>query len=101
MFSHTLVECPEYTKVPIRYFPKDIIKLCNLDDLVHDVYVYTKIVKGVYGLKQSAVFAYNNLSTIFTKSGYQSIISSLGMWKHAIRCTLFCLCVDNFGVKYY
>ena len=83
------MERPEYMKVYIRYFLKDIIKLYNLDDLVHNGYVYFKIVKGMYGLNQATVLGYNNLSTILPKAGYQPIISSLGMWKHTTYCTLF------------
>ena len=57
--------------------------------------------KGMYGLKQAAILAYQNLFKIVLKAGYFSIVISQGMWKHKSRPTLFCLCVDNFGVKYY
>ena len=101
MFLHTPMERPEYMKVPLKYFPPDIITKYALHKLVHRGYIYIKIIKGMYGLKQAAVLAYNNLSKLLEAAGYQPIINSLGMWKHASRKTLFCLCVDDFGVKYY
>ena len=56
IFLHTPMERPEYMKVPIRYFPADIIKKYNLDNLVHtNGYVYIKIIKLMYGLKQQPI----------------------------------------------
>ena len=41
--------------------PEDIRKTYNLADKVtQDGYVYGKISKGIYGLKQAALLAYNN-----------------------------------------
>ena len=55
----------------------------------------------MYGLKQAAILSYTQVSTPLKKSGYQPIICSLGMWKHHTKRTLFYLCVDDFGIKYY
>ena len=102
MFLHTPMHDPEYMKVKLQYFPDDIIQRYNLASLVHsDGHIYIKIKKGMYGLKQAAVLAYMNLSKILREAGYMPIVNSQGMWKHQTRRTLFCLCVDDFGVKYY
>ena len=55
----------------------------------------------MYGLKQAAVLAYDYLSDILTAAGYKPIPATLGLWKHVTRPTLFSLCVDDFGVKYF
>ena len=55
----------------------------------------------MYGLKQAAILAYTQVSTLKKKSGYQPIIGILGIWNHHTRQTLCCLCVDDFGLKYY
>ena len=47
------------------------------------------------------MLAYQNISTLLKAGDYQPIIGSLGICKHKTRKTLFCLCVDDFGVKYY
>ena len=54
----------------------------------------------MYGLKQAAVLAYQNLSKLLITAGYYPITNSQGMWKHVTKPTIFCLCVDDFGVKY-
>ena len=86
----------------IKYFPPDIITKYNLLSLLHsDGYIYIKIIKGLYGLKQEALNAYNYLSKLLTNGGYEPIPNTLGMWKHSTRPTIFNLCVDDFGIKYY
>ena len=52
----------------------------------------------MYGLKQASVLAHQNLTKLLTEGGYEHILGSLGMWKHITRKTIFCLCVDDFGV---
>ena len=57
-----LMQRPEYMKVPIRYFPNDIQDKYNLQSIVTtNGFIYIKIKKGMYGLKQAAALAYNNL----------------------------------------
>ena len=60
-----------------------------------------KIKKGMYGLKQAALLAYQTLSTILKNADYQPLPATLGLWRHKTLPTLFSLCVDDFGVKYY
>ena len=55
----------------------------------------------MYGLKQAALLAYEFLSTLLKDAGYTPLVGTLGLWKHKSRKTIFCLCVDDFGVKYY
>ena len=54
----------------------------------------------MYGLKQASVLAYQHLSKLLTDGGYTQILGSLGMCKHETCKTLFCIYVDDFGVKY-
>ena len=100
MFLHTPMDRPEYMKVTFKYFPEDIRLRYNLYNLVHsDGQIYIKIKKGMYGLKQAAILAYNNVSKLLLNVGYQSIIGTLSLWSHKIKKTLFFLCVDDFGIK--
>ena len=73
----------------------------NLNDIIKNEYIYIQIQKGMYGLKQAAILAYTQVSSLLKKSGYQPIFGSLGMWKYNTRKTLVCLCVDEFGIKYH
>ena len=56
--------------------------------------------KGMYGLKQAAILAYDNLQSNLKPFGYAPVIGTVGIWQHNTRSTTFCLCVDDFGVKY-
>ena len=55
----------------------------------------------MYGLKQAAILAYNQLVQHLHPYGYFPIPNSPGLWKHKSRKTCFSLCVDDFGIKYF
>ena len=54
----------------------------------------------MYSLKQATFLAFNHLVSNLEKSGYSPIPNTIGICKHTTRPTKFCLCVDDFGVKY-
>lgn len=93
----------EYMHIHWKHIPQDIRELYNLFDKLHgDGYIYVKIKKGMYGLKQVAILAFdNNLVKNLSKNGYSPMPNTIGMWEHITRKTKFCLCVDDFGVKSY
>lgn len=91
----------EYMKIPTKYLPQDIINRYSLTEKIHKGYVYCKIKKGMYGLKQAAILAFENLKKNLAPHGYEPIPHTDGMWQHKTKATKFCLCVDDFGVKYY
>ena len=87
-------------KVAYKYFPADIHHKYILQEKVHQGYIYMKIKGGMYGLKQAAILAYESVYNLLTTAGYTPILGSLGLWKHKTNSITFCLCVDDFGVKY-
>ena len=58
-----------------------------------DGWVYMQIEKGMQGLKQAGKIANDRLKKHLK-------ITTPTLWRHATRPTIFCLVVDNFGVKY-
>ena len=44
---------------------------------------------------------YKYLVTKLDKHGYYPVPATMGIFAHQTRKTKFCLCVDNFGVKYF
>ena len=100
-FLATPMAKPEFMKIPLRVIPSDIQQQYHLSELQHNNYVFIKIQKGMYGLKQAAILAYNKLVTHLAKYGYHPIPHTVGLWAHKTKPTKFCLCVDDFGVKYY
>ena len=73
----------------------------NLHSMDHGDYIYIKIKRGVYGLKEAAILAYNKLLLHLTPRGYYPIPVTAGLWRHKTRQTIFCLRVDGFGIKYF
>ena len=72
---------PEYMKIPFKYFPSDIIEQYKIQGKVHsDGFIYVKIIKGMYGLKQAAILAYDNLIKNLRKHHYRPIPNTVGMW---------------------
>ena len=55
----------------------------------------------MYGLKQAAILAYQELKRDLAKYDYTPIKGTVGLWKHKTCPITFCVCVDNFGVKYF
>ena len=55
----------------------------------------------MYGLKEAAVLAYNQLTDFLNKAGYHHVQGTSGLWTHHTKPTAFCLCVDDIGLKYY
>ena len=77
-------------------------KLYNLETKIHrDGFVYCKVKKGLYGLKQAAILAFKLLVKRLAEGGYEQIPFTNGLFRHKTRKTVFALCVDDFGVKYH
>ena len=73
-----------------------------IDSLIDSYgYVYVDIKKGMYGLKQAAVIAYKKLVKHIDGHGYYHIPFTTGLWSHRTLKTKFCLCVDDFGIKFF
>ena len=101
-FLATPIRDPEYMRVRLKYIPEDIRKKYHIMDIVtKDNWVFIKIQKGMPGLKQAAILAYQHLKNSLEPYGYTPIEGTVGLWKHDKRPTKFCLCVDDFGVKYW
>ena len=55
----------------------------------------------MYGLKQAAILAYDYLKSTLQPFGYYVVPGTVRPWAHEPRPIQCCLCVDNFGVKYF
>jgi hypothetical protein len=102
LFLATPMKDPEYMRIKYKYFSAAIRKKYNLDAIVNEHgYVYIKIKKGMYGLKQAALLAYRHLVTQLAPYGYHPCPYTTGLWMHDTRPTKSCLCVNDFGIKYF
>ena len=92
---------PEYMRINLKDLPDDIIQQYHLKQIADKHgFVYTRIDKGMYGLKQAGKIAYDNLVAHLKKFGYAPCRITKGLWKHKTNATTFVLVVDDFGIKY-
>ena len=52
-------------------------------------------------MKQAALLSYCHLVNQLAPYGYHPCPYTTGLWDHETRPTKFCLCVDDFSVKYF
>ena len=101
-FLQTIMKDPEYMRINGKCITDEIAKEYQTDNYMHqDGYIYCKIKRGTYGLKQAAILAYDLIKERLAPHGYKPDLISPNIWTHDTRRIVFCLCVDDFGVKYY
>ena len=68
-------------KFLLSNIPQKIIDEYNLLDKVDaQGYIYIKIVKGIYGLKQAEIIAHNELIKNLAPYGYAPVQHTPGLW---------------------
>jgi hypothetical protein len=93
----------QYMRVHRKYITQEIMEEYSLTDDHFDSkgYVYLEIRKGMYGLKEASILAYEQLKAHLAPHGYAPVRFTPGLWKHKTRRTTFTLAVDDFGIKYF
>ena len=92
----------EYMRVRIKHIREDILERYQWREKVTlEGYIYIHIKNGIYGLKQAALLAYNDLKRNLEPYGYYPVVGTVGLWCHKTKPIRFCACVDDFGVKYF
>ncbi|KAL7490192.1 hypothetical protein ACHAW6_015938 [Cyclotella cf. meneghiniana] len=83
-----------------RTSPNEFVTEYNLAAIVYKGWVHFEIWRGIYGLPQSGILANNLLEKCFNHHGYYQTPTTPGLWQHKWHPILFCLIVDDFGIKY-
>jgi hypothetical protein len=86
--------------IPNKYIPEDIEAQYKLKEKEHKGRVLARIDKGMYGLPQAGLLAYQQLCTHLAKHGYHLAGHTPCLFRHNTRPTVFSLIVDDFGVMY-
>jgi hypothetical protein len=100
MYLCSLLPDEEYVRFKYDMIPPNIIKHYKLDTFVNGDFVYAKIKKAWYGLKQSGKIAHDDLVQHLAKYGYLKAKRTDGLFLHKTRDLSFTLVVDDFGIKY-
>jgi hypothetical protein len=93
----------QYMRIHRKYVTQEVIDEYGLTDAHFDAkgYIYVEIRKGMYGLKEAAILAYDQLKAHLAPYGYYPVSHTPGLWRHTTRRTTFTLAVDDFGIKYF
>jgi hypothetical protein len=92
----------QYMRVQQSVIPQEVWNDPRYDiQVAADGYVYLQIRRGMYGLKEAAIIAFNQLVAKLAPAGYAPTPYTPGLWRHNTKRTTFVLCVDDFGVKYF
>jgi hypothetical protein len=99
-YLNTPMADPEYMHLRLDIIPEEIIVKYNLWELVDkDGWVYIEIWKGMYGLPQASIIANQILEKQLSEKGYYQCQHTPGLWRHVWLSIVFCLVVDDFGIK--
>ena len=99
-YLNTPLDRPKYAHIKLTDIPQDIIDEYNLNQYVHNGWIYFELSKGMYGLKQAGKLANDLLSKRLNSCGYIQCDITPGLWRHKTRPVIFSLVVDDFGVQY-
>ena len=90
----------EYTRYIQNISHQTSKHIIRLMDSLQQMNISTKILKGMYGLKETAIIPYNQLISQIYPHGYHTVPFRSGTWSRRTIKTKNSPCVDDFGVKY-
>lgn len=97
----TPMETKEYMRININQIPIESRRKYVEDNMVKDNHVIAEVSKGIYGLQQAGTLAQQKLFKHLNDHGFIPVsIQTPCLMKHKERNIVFCLVVDDFGVKY-
>jgi hypothetical protein len=99
-YLNTPLDRYEYINIPVASIPPDFMDKYNLHQLVHNGNVIAEVRKGMYGLPQAGILAYELLVQRLAKGGYHPSKQTPGLFLHDSNGIAFTLWVDDFFVKY-
>lgn len=101
MYLNTSLTDFQYMCFHIDAIPQEVVNTYNLGTLAEaDGWVYCKIGKAVYGLKESGKLANIQLQKVLSLAGYRPCALTQGLYKHDTRAIVFSFVVDDFDVRY-
>ena len=100
-YLNNLLPNPKYIKIHISVIPQEIINEYSLLAIVDNKgFIYIKIVKVMYGLKQDKIISHQELIKHLAPYRYHLVKYTPVIWKHDTKDTFFFLVVDYFAIKY-
>ena len=90
----------QYMRIHKKFIPQEVLDEYKIifDDRG---FTYVEICRGVYGLKEAGVIAFDQLVRKLKRFGYETMPQTSGLWRHTSHKTTFTFCVDDFGIQYF
>ena len=89
-FLQTILKDPEYMRVHRKYITDEIKQEYKTDQFTsNDDFIYCKIKKSMYGLKQAARLAYDLIKERLQPHGYKPDSVCPNPWTHDTKKTVF------------
>ena len=95
MYLELWLPKPQYVRFKYCDIPQDIKDKYGLINLVHNGYVYARIDKAWYGLKEAGKIANDDMVTLLASHDYIQCPHTSGLFCHRTRGILFTLVVDD------
>lgn len=100
-YLNSPMDRPEFVRILLVDIPDEIIDEYNLREKADDKgAVYFQVNKGMYGLPQAGILAFELLKKRLAQYGYHPTKHTHGLWKHESSDLSFVLVVDDFSIKY-
>ena len=101
MYLESVLPEAEYVRFRLELIPRAIIEQYNLDSLVtKNGFIYARVNKAWYGLKQAGKIAHDDLVKRLSEAGYKKHSQVEGYFRHETRDIDFTLVVDDFLIRY-
>ena len=101
MYLESFLKEPQYVLFKLKQIPLSIQKEYELHKFVDEHgFVYARINKAWYGLKEAGRIANEDMVVHLKKHGYHESKFTPGLFTHETRDISFTLVVDDFGIKY-
>ena len=98
-YLNNMMNGAEYIMIQISMIPQEFVDKFNLQEKLHNGYIYARVTKGMYGLPQAGRIAHDSLVKHLETYGYHPSRKPPGLWTHNSRPINFTLVVNYSGVK--
>jgi len=101
-FLSSTMQAYQYMRIDKCYLAPEVLARYNLTSKHFDSkgFEYLEVWKGMYGLKEAAILAYDQLKHHLPKYGYYHY-NTPSMWYYTTWPLTFTLAVNDIGIKYF
>ena len=82
LFLCSAMDTGKYMQIPYKYFPEDIRIWCNLEEKLSRGYIYLRTKRGICGIKQASILAFEKLVKHLKTHVYYPVIGTNAILAH-------------------